>query len=314
MSDPYPIALLEAFLDYLTYERGASPHTITAYRRDLEVWCETCDVTLEPEELRRIDLRTARTMAMQLMERGDSARTVHRRLSTLRTFFTFLLKQGVVTMDPFDAIQLPKMERTLPPFVDADTLTSRIEQLYDDATTAEQPEERDRLFLLAFVTDLLFQTGMRSAEVRGLTLRDVDRTGRRIRVLGKRSKERYVPYGALLDEKIDLYLSYRDRWTRPEETHFLVTPRGTPVSEGQLYRLVEEALAPLSHYSRKSPHVLRHSFATALLNDGAGLMSVKELLGHEDISTTSIYAHTTFDELRRMYRAHPRADKPQKDN
>lgn len=305
--------LIEDFVDYLTYERGASPHTITAYRRDLEVWGETCGVDPTVESLQSIDLRSARRQAMQLMARGDSPRTVHRRLSSLRTFFTYLLKQGVVETDPFAAVQLPKMERSLPPFVDAETLTTRIEQLYADSEAAEREEDREHLLRVAFVTDLLFQTGMRSAEVRGLQVRDVDRSGLRIRVLGKRNKERYIPYGALLDQKIALYLSYRDRSTRPEVTHFLTTERGIPVSADQLRSYVMEALGPLSGYSRKSPHVLRHSFATALLNDGAGLMSVKELLGHEEISTTSIYAHTTLEELQRMYRAHPRAQKPSKE-
>lgn len=299
----------ELFIDYLRQERGYSPHTIAAYRRDMEVWREVCGVELTEESLGAIDLRAARRMAMQLMERGDSARTVHRRLSAIRSFFTYLLKRGIVERNPFEAITLPKVERSLPPFVNAGTLSRRIDELYRDAEEAEQPEERDRIFLLAFVTDLLFQTGMRSAEVRGLLLEDVDRSGRRIRILGKRRKERYVPYGSLLDEKIGLYLSCRGRWALPEEKHFLVTPQGKPVSANRLYRLVEEALAPLPGYSRKSPHVLRHSFATALLNDGAGLMSVKELLGHEEVSTTSIYAHTTFEELKRMYRAHPRAHK-----
>ena len=305
--------LIQDFIDYLTYERGASPHTIAAYRRDLEIWGETCGVEPVPEALRAIDLRSARRQAMQLMQRGDSPRTVHRRLSSLRTFFTYLLKQEVVESDPFSAVQLPKMERSLPPFVDADTLVSRIDRLYGDAETAEREEDRDHLFLIAFVTDLLFQTGMRSAEVRSLQLTDIDRPGQRLRVIGKRNKERHIPFGPLLDQKIALYLSYRDRRTRPEETHFLTTERGTPVSASQLYSYVREALEPLSGYSRKSPHVLRHSFATALLNDGAGLMSVKELLGHEEVSTTSIYAHTTFEELQRMYRAHPRAHKPHKE-
>lgn len=131
-----------------------------------------------------------------------------------------------------------------------------------------------------------------------------------MRVIGKRDKERIIPYGPLLDQKIGLYLSYRDRWTTREEPLLLVTERGTPVGARQLYGYVREALEPLTGYSRKSPHVLRHSFATALLNDGAGLMSVKELLGHEEVSTTSIYAHTSFEELQRMYAAHPRAHKP----
>ena len=169
--------LLQDFVDYLTYERGASPHTIAAYRRDVEIWGVTCGVEPVPEALRTIDLRGARRQAMQLMERGDSPRTVHRRLSSLRTFFTYLLKQEVVESDPFAAVQLPKMERSLPPFVDADTLVSRIDRLYGDAETAEREEDRDHLFLIAFVTDLLFQTGMRSGRPKCSLGNDTGSTG-----------------------------------------------------------------------------------------------------------------------------------------
>ena len=152
---------------------------------------------------------------------------------------------------------------------------------------------------------------MRRAELVSLTLPSIDMAQCQMKVLGKRKKERIIPFGALLLEKIKLYLRYRQEWN-PLTDRLIVNSKGVPVNEGYVYTVVRRALAPLEQYTKKNPHVLRHSFASALLNDGADLMSVKELLGHESISTTAIYTHTTFEELKRMYNAHPRAKKETK--
>lgn len=306
--------IIDEFGEYIRYEQGGSEHTILAYTTDIEKWLKLEGFT-EPADdrgellesfLRDVDNRRARKSAMKLMQSGDSARTAHRRLSALRTFYKYLLKRDLVEHNPFNAVQMPKMARDLPTFVNADALTHRIEQLYKDAEQCESAKERMKNLEMAFVVDLLFQTGMRSAEVRGLSLADVDLTSMQLKVFGKRKKERIIPFGPGLREHIDEYLLYRS--TLDSETDvFLLTDKGKPITEGYLYNLVTSALEPLEQYSKKSPHILRHSFATALLNDGADLMSVKELLGHEGIGTTSIYTHTTFEELRKVYNAHPRA-------
>lgn len=304
--------LIDDFVDHIRYEHGGSEHTVIAYTSDIEKWLklegfeDTDDDAALESFLRQIDNRRARKSAMKLMQSGDSARTTHRRLSALRTFYTYLLKRGVMEHNPFNAVQMPKMAKELPTFVNADALSRRIDQLYMDAKQADNPKERLKIQEMAFVVDLLFQTGMRSAEVRGLTLSDIDLSAMQLKVLGKRKKERIIPFGTGLKARIDEYLEYR-KTLEPETDAFLLTDKGTPMTAHILYNLVTTALEPLEQYSKKSPHVLRHSFATALLNDGADLMSVKELLGHENIATTSIYTHTTFEELRKVYNAHPRA-------
>ncbi|MDO5036461.1 MAG: ribosome-associated translation inhibitor RaiA [Porphyromonas sp.] len=307
-------SILKSYEQHLRLEQGASEHTIKAYLSDLHKWLWAEGVAQGGADnealwsyIRSVDVRSARKGVLRQVRNGSSTRTVQRCLAALRSFFNYLQKRGEVTQNPFLQVQAPKSSKPLPPFVNASVLTNRIEQLYDDAKRAEREEDRCRNWELAFVTDFLFQTGLRSSEARGLRLKDVDQERCQLRVVGKGSKERIVPYGALLKEKIGLYLSKGRRPAGPDVDHFLLNDRGVAMSEGYLYRLIGASLAPLEQYSKKSPHVLRHSFATALLNDGADILSVKELLGHESISTTSIYTHTTFEELKQMYHAHPRA-------
>lgn len=310
-------SILDDFKEYLRYEQGSSEHTILAYGTDIDKWLELegyHESTADAQGasltafLRGVDNRRARKSAMKLMQSGDSARTSHRRLSALRTFYRYLLKRKVVEHNPFAAIQMPKMAKELPTFVNADALVEQIERLYEDGREAEDPKDRAKSREMAFIVDLLFQTGMRSAEVRGLKVSDVDLVTCQLKVLGKRKKERIIPFGERLKDEMEEYLRYRAS-IECDGDAFLVTEKGKPVTSGYLYALVRKALSPLEQYSKKSPHVLRHSFATALLNDGADLMSVKNLLGHEGIGTTSIYTHTTFEELKKVYKAHPRAKK-----
>lgn len=303
--------LLKRYEGYLKHERGLAQLTLDAYLGDILHWLELEEIDYKDSQnleafLTQMDARKARKSLLKLMSVGDSSRSVRRRMSAIRSFFSYLQKIQVVASNPFKNIQVPKTSQSLPTFVNAKVLTRRIEQLYEDAQDAEREEDQQAIWKKAFIIDLLFQTGMRSAELLGLKLSDVDTIDGKVRVLGKRSKERIIPLGSLICKKIELYLSYRSPKVLGCED-FLLNDRGEPANAGYLYRLVNSALAPLEQYSKKSPHVLRHSFATALLNDGADLMSVKELLGHESISSTAIYTHTTFEELQKMYRAHPRS-------
>lgn len=303
--------LLKRYEGYLQYERGLAALTREAYIGDLLHWLDLEQIdSNEPKELEafltQMDVKGARKSLLKLMSVGDNPRSVKRRMSAIRSFYNYLQKIQLVETNPFKHVQVPKSTQKLPTFVNARVLTKRIEQLYQDAEEAERPEDREKNWTQAFVVDLLFQTGMRSAELLGLKLKDIDLLGAKLRVLGKRNKERIIPLGDLICKKIELYLSKRS----PKELgceDFLLNDHGVPANSGYLYRLVNDALAPLEQYSKKSPHVLRHSFATALLNEGADLMSVKELLGHESISSTAIYTHTTFEELQKMYHAHPRS-------
>lgn len=310
--------IIEDFTAHLAYEKGASSHTLVAYRGDLVKWLrmqgiDPVDGEAVVRYINAVDKRMARKAVIGFAEQGDAPRTIHRRMSAIRGLYDYLLKQGEVKSNPFATVQPPKSRKSLPPFVDAATLTDHIETLYlffEEGLEVGSSDVWNRLED-AFITDLLFQTGMRRAELVSLTLPSIDMAQCQMKVLGKRKKERIIPFGALLLEKIKLYLRYRQEWN-PLTDRLIVNSKGVPVNEGYVYTVVRRALAPLEQYTKKNPHVLRHSFASALLNDGADLMSVKELLGHESISTTAIYTHTTFEELKRMYNAHPRAKKETK--
>lgn len=307
--------ILVEYRKYLTYERGLSRLTTDTYLTSIEQWLaleeQARGEALEDDEaliafFQAFDIQLARKSLLRIMRSGVTSRTARKYMSAIRGLFTYLHKVELVQSNPFKSVRVPKTSDDLPTFLNAHVLTQRIETLYEEAEAEEEPEAKAEKWIHAFVIDLLFQTGMRSAEVRGLRLADVDLTQQQLKVLGKRSKERIIPIGPFLCEKIQVYLSYRKRMVATTPL-FLVDHRGKAASKAWLGRVVQEALAPLDQYSRKSPHMLRHSFATAMLNGGADLMSVKELLGHESISSTAIYTHTTFEELKRMYNAHPRA-------
>lgn len=305
--------LIERYQKYLKYEKGHSALTQESYINDINKWLDIEGLSESQSDerdqfIRSVTLRTARKSLLKLMKCGDEVTSIQRRLSALRSLYAYLLKSGEVENNPFKTLQAPKGHTILPTYVNGEALEYRIKQLYDDATQAEQEKDRKHLWYIAFITDFLYQTGLRSAEIRGLTTDDIDFSKAQLKVSGKRNKERIIPLGPFLIQKIQLYLSNRNPKEGMEQTLFL-SESGKPLSAGALYRLIQEALAPLEQYSKKSPHVLRHSFATSMLNEGADMMSVKELLGHETITTTSIYTHTTFEELKRMYHAHPRVRK-----
>lgn len=307
-----PKNILDRYEHYMKYEKNLSDLTRRAYLDDIDLWLKLEKVDRDDEDallkfLSSIDVRRARKSLIKLMETGDTSRTVSRRMSALRSFYNYLYKIEKVTYNPFARVRVPKTHQALPTFINTEVLTKRIKEMYRDSEECEIPEEKLKIWKQAFIVDLLFQTGMRSAELRSLTISNIDLANSNIKVLGKRNKERIIPIGPFISEKIKLYLSYRAP-KKVGEPLFLLNDAGEPASDVYLYDIVHTALLPLDQYSRKSPHVLRHSFATALLNEGADLMSVKELLGHESISSTAIYTHTTFEELKKMYNAHPRAN------
>ncbi|WP_018359070.1 tyrosine-type recombinase/integrase [Porphyromonas levii] len=304
--------ILKRFEGYLRYERGMSELTRTAYLGDIALWlklegkADMDDNAQLTDFLLSFDNRKARKSLIKLMSNGNTPRSVKRRLSAIRGLYNYLMKIELIERNPFKAVQVPKDGQYLPTFVNADVLTKRIEQLYKEAAEVDTLEQQRLGWQHAFIVDLLFQTGMREAELVGLTLNNIDTREGRLKVLGKRNKERIIPLGSLICEKINLYLGYRSPSVDGCE-QFLLDDKGKAATSQYIYKVVTKALAPLPQYSRKSPHVLRHSFATAMLNNGADLMSVKELLGHESISSTAVYTHTTFEELRKMYNAHPRS-------
>lgn len=291
--------LQNAFLEYLRYERGASPQTIEGYRGDLkafESFYKGIDSTLSWED---IDSDLVRGWVMRLMEQGQKASSVQRRMSALRSFYRFLLLRGHVKHDPTYGLKAPKKERLLPAFIREEEMQRLLEQEGMFANTKE--EQRNKLIIETF-----YETGLRLSELIGLNISDVNLSAQTIHVTGKGNKQRIVPFGSRLLHLFNIYIGERTD-TRPQAP-FFATNNGQRLQPSRVRQMVKQKLGLVTLQRKRSPHVLRHTFATTLLNHDADLESVKELLGHEKLSTTEIYTHLTFEELKKVYQhAHPRA-------
>ena len=294
--------LIDSFLDYLRYERNYSGYTVEAYAKDL---CQFEDFVKEnkegifiPEE---IDADIVRSWIISLLDAKMSPVSVNRKLSSLKSFFKFLMKQGLVSANPLRFVTGPKTKKPLPYFVKEKDM----EQLLDGDEFDEDFEGiRDRLIL-----EMLYDTGMRRSELIGLQDADVDFEASQIKVTGKRNKQRLIPFAERLKNLMLAYLEARNREVGACGGWFFVKKNGEQMYVNMLYTIVKKKLSDIPTLAKCSPHVLRHSFATSMLNNGAELNAVKELLGHSSLSSTSIYTHTTFEELKKVYHAHPRAQK-----
>ena len=292
--------LIDAFLDYLRLERNYSVKTIVSYRTDLlefEEYFKKVDAELD---FTRADADVVRNWMVNLMDDGRTATTVNRKLSSLRSFYRFLLKRKVVSVDPMVKVVGPKKMKPLPSFVrekDMDRLLD--ESLYDEGFEGC----RDRVIL-----EMFYATGMRRSELIGLDVADVDLSAKLIKVTGKRNKQRLIPFGDELAEGLLEYIKVRNETLLQGTDAFFVLKNGERMYPEAVYRLVRRYLSGVVTLKKRSPHVLRHTFATAMLNGKAELRAVKELLGHESLATTEVYTHTTFEELKKVYeQAHPRA-------
>lgn len=287
------------FLIYLQAERRYSEHTIKAYRNDLDQFHAFCEQ--RGSEGMELHFRTIRSWEVSLMDSGCSPRTVHRKLTALRTYCKYLIRMGELDSNPMDRILKPKLNKRVPSFVDE----GNINQLLEDYSFGEDFKgTRNRL-----VIDLLYQTGIRRSELVGLKTGDVDREGRSLKVTGKRSKQRIIPLNDELVQEIVHYLDLRGEVTAGSgETSLFVTEKGKAAYDKMIYRIAHKYLALVTTLDKKSPHILRHTFATHMLNRGADLNAIKELLGHANLSATQIYTHNTFKKLKSIYnQAHPRA-------
>ena len=243
-----------------------------------------------------------RAWIMDLIDNKISGRSVNRKLSSLKTFFRYLRKNNLVTANPMLKILPPKTNKALPEFVS----NEQMNLLLDDVNFEEGFEgKRDRLII-----EMFYFTGIRLAELVGLTNADVDLEKKQIKVLGKRNKERIIPFGNILERSIVAYISEREKMTgtvRAEQA-FFTTKKGLKIYKKLVYRVVNSYLSKVSTLKKKSPHILRHTFATHMLNNGADLNAIKELLGHANLSATQVYTHNTIDKLKSIYnQAHPRA-------
>ena len=235
-----------------------------------------------------------------MMDKGNAASSVNRRLSALRSFYSYALRRNLVVKDPVHGIQGPKRKRPLPQFLKE----SEMDQLLDERMWTDS--YKDVLARTIIVT--FYETGVRISELIGLNDKDVDYINCEIKVTGKRDKQRIIPFGDELLKTLTAYQQQRDVETESESVAFFRTEKGKRVTDEQVRQMVKINLSKVSTLKKRSPHVLRHTFATAMLNHDAGLESVKKLLGHESLSTTEIYTHTTFEQLKKVYNnAHPRA-------
>ena len=296
--------MIAGFLDYLSNERAYSPHTVTSYENDLRAFEVYLGQTENGLELKDADADLVRGWAMDLMSSGMKATSVNRKLSSLRTFYKYLLKKGEIKVSPVQNVGGPKKVKPLPQFVRENDMER---MLCATAQGGSWQEMREHVIL-----QLFYETGIRLSELVGLNDGDVDFGRMAIKVTGKRNKQRIVPIGQGLADSLRRYMEVRN-----ENYHFLsldsqfplfVTDKGLRVYPHWVYRLVRKSLSEVVTLKKRSPHVLRHTFATAMLNNDAELEAVKELMGHESVSTTQIYTHTTFEELKKAYKqAHPRA-------
>lgn len=292
--------LVENFLDYLRFERNYSNCTLEAYERDLLQFADFIQVE-ETEKLADVESGQIREWVVALMDEGYSSTTVNRKLSTLRSFYKFLCRKGRIEIDPMSRITGPKNEKPLPSFLKESEMERLLELSFDGRN--EFLKCRDRLIIETF-----YATGIRSSELIGLNVRDVDFSMLQLKVLGKRGKQRLVPFGEELKSDLLEYLEMRNQLPDVDSEAFFVKEDGKRVYKSLVYNIVRNSISKVSTLKKKSPHVLRHTFATALLNNEASLSVVKELLGHASLATTEVYTHTTFEELKKIYnQAHPRA-------
>ena len=292
--------LEDAFSIYLKYERNYSPLTVDRYADDLRLFHSFFKSRHPEMDWQNVTSETVRQWMMSMMEKGSKATSVNRRLSSLRTFFKFLLRKEYITEDPTLKIVGPKKEKYLPSFVKE----SDMNRLLDSTEFGSGfKASRDRLILLMF-----YLTGMRRAELIGLDVRDVDLSTSQIKVTGKRNKQRLIPFSAELKDAIHNYLQDRDSMFPEAPEAFYLDDKGKRITEYAVGNIVKKYLSQVVTLKKRTPHVLRHTFATAMLNNDAELEAVKQLLGHESLATTEIYTHTSFEELKKVYKqAHPRA-------
>lgn len=289
----------DTFLKYLQYERNYSEKTILSYENDLSQFERFLSGIDEEQNLCVADTDLIRAWMVSLMEQSYTATSVNRKLSSLRSFYRFLLKRGEINADPTQKIVGPKKKKPLPVFVkEAD-----MEKLLSPENFGEGFDDvRDRLIL-----NLFYSTGMRLAELIGLDVQDVDFSLSTLKVTGKRNKQRFIPFGEDLKEDLQKYARLRSELPLSTAA-WIVGKEGSRISRTAVYGIVRNNLSKVVSLKKRSPHVLRHTFATTMLNNNAELGAVKELLGHSTLAATEVYTHTTFEELKKIYeQAHPRA-------
>ena len=289
--------LIDQFIAYLQAEKRFSSLTVEAYQRDMEQFVDYLRVEYELEDLVKVDKLMVKSYIVHLKEEGLVNRSINRKISTLRTFYKYCLRENLVEKSPMTGIKALKLPKTLVKFV-TETDINKVSFGED----ADFPTCRDRLLF-----ELLYQTGMRQAELRGLKDGDFDKMDMQLKIHGKRNKDRIVPLSKEMIALIVQYQALRDATFTNKAERLLLNDKGEEMSPSFVYNKVHHMLEGVTTLKQKSPHVLRHTFATHLLDEGASLVAIQKLLGHEDLATTQIYAHNTIEQLKKIHKqAHPK--------
>ncbi|MDX8553455.1 tyrosine-type recombinase/integrase [Tenacibaculum sp. 1B UA] len=291
--------LIEAFLEYLEFEKKYSKNTIQAYKTDLITFKDFCEVEFNQEDLENIHYNQIRTWIVSLVDNDVSNRSVNRKVSSLKTFYKFLQKIGEVATNPLSNHKALKAQKKIQtPFDQGEV--KEVLGLIKEGTDFESV--RDRLII-----EMLYSTGMRRVELINVKEKDIDYTSKTIKVLGKRNKERYVTILPSVYKTLEEYLSKKKELEEVDMEVLFVTKKGVKIYETLVYRIINLYFSRVSTKAKKSPHILRHAFATHLLNNGASLNSVKELLGHSSLASTQVYTHNSLEQIKKVYnKAHPR--------
>ncbi|MBR6988990.1 MAG: tyrosine recombinase XerC [Bacteroidaceae bacterium] len=291
---------IESFLKYLELERNYSPRTIRSYGDSLMTFEKFFKKNTETVKWDTVDSDIIRNWVMGMTDSGAQPTTVNRNLSALRSFFSYLMRIGAVEVNPATKVKGPKKAKPLPYFLKE----SETDRLMDSALyPADFIGLRDRTILTLF-----YETGIRLSELEGLNYTDVDLISSQLKVTGKRNKQRIVPFGPELKSLLEQYQAARESHCEPTECALFINGKGKRLNKGSIAQLTHKYLSMVTTIKKRSPHVLRHTFATQILNHDGNLETVKELLGHESVATTEIYTHTTFEELKKIYKqAHPRS-------
>jgi len=292
--------MMKEFLQYLQYEKNYSSHTVLSYNTDLIQFCNFLNVEPGQFNPNSVSSQQIQQWVLSLMSDNLSARSLSRKISTLKSFWHFLLARGFSSQNPTLKIILPKTKKPIPAFFKENEMNAAL----DDSLKPEDFEHaRNRLIL-----EIFYLTGIRLSELLNIEDKDIDLPAGTIRVIGKRNKQRIIPIDKSLINDIERYITLRNESIDTFGSYLFVRNNGKKMYPKMLYNIVHESMSEVSSLHKRSPHVLRHTFATSLLNGGADINAVKELLGHSSLSATQVYTHTSFEELYNIYKhAHPRA-------
>jgi integrase/recombinase XerC len=289
--------LIDQFIGYIQAEKRFSVLTVEAYQRDMLQFAEFMRTEYDIEDLTQVKTTQVKSFIVHLKSEGLENRSINRKMSTLRTFYKYCLRENLMEKSPMTGVKALKQPKSLVKFV-TETDINKV-SFGDEADFATV---RDHLLF-----EMLYQTGMRQAELRGLTDGDVDKMGMQVKIHGKRNKDRIVPLSREMIVLIDQYKTLRDATFTVKADRLLLNDKGEEMSPSYVYNKVHHMLEGVTTLKQKSPHVLRHTFATHLLDEGASLVAIQKLLGHEDLATTQIYAHNTIEQLKKIHKqAHPK--------